>query len=108
MILGAGLMLVGLAAAIPACGGGDEGDDDDGSGSTSGSPSGSGSGNQSSNAASSGESSSSSGQTCDSSFECINDTCQCTTPGAEGTPCCDPEVCGADPANCDAVCEVCA
>jgi hypothetical protein len=64
MILGAGLMLVGLAAAIPACGGGDEGDDDDGSGSTSGSPSGSGSGNQSSNAASSGESSSSSGQTC--------------------------------------------
>lgn len=37
---------------------------------------------------------------CDSSSECINDVCECTTEGKEGVPCSDPDSCVAE-------CEVC-
>ena len=42
----------------------------------------------------------SSSETCDSRHECINDACQCTTPGLEGTACTDNDACVDE-------CEVC-
>ena len=43
---------------------------------------------------------SSSMQTCDSSHQCINDVCECTTEGLEGTSCTDDDACVDE-------CEVC-
>lgn len=49
----------------------------------------------------------SSSSDCERDWECIGGSCQCTTEGAEGTACCDPDDCGDDSNACDAVCEVC-
>lgn len=39
-------------------------------------------------------------QTCDSSHECINDVCTCSTEGKDGTSCTDEDLCETE-------CEVC-
>jgi hypothetical protein len=55
----------------------------------------------------SGSSSSSGDSKCDSSFDCLGGSCQCTTEGKQGSACCDPDDCGDDSDNCDDKCEVC-
>lgn len=85
--LGVALVL----ALVPACGGDDEGG------------SGSGSGAEDDGGSTTGGSSSQ----CTSGHDCVGGSCQCTTSGKEGQACCDPDDCGDDANNCDAVCEVC-
>ena len=57
----------------------------------------------------SGDTSSSSGMsTCLNDWGCVGGSCECTTEGAEGTSCCDPDDCGVDDSNnCDDVCTLC-
>jgi hypothetical protein len=80
-------------ALVPGCSDDEGGSTSGGDGSGSGSGDGSGSG-------------SGSGMNCSTQRECINGACECSTPGREGTSCCDD--CDASDANhCDTVCRVC-
>jgi hypothetical protein len=86
-------LLVGFAPV--ACGGDDDDDDMD-----TGNDSANDSAASDSTPADGGGMSSSTMETCDSSHQCINDVCECTTPSKEGDACTDDESCVDE-------CEVC-
>lgn len=90
------LLLLSALLALPLACGGDDDDDDDGSGSSNSNTGGSNT-NPSTTAPSD---TSSSMETCDSAHACVNDVCECTTPGLEGMAC-------TNDAACVAECEIC-